>query len=1225
MGLAELDQFLDAAPAPRGLAALDAFLKTPAAAPRPGIVSSLWPSIRSFFERAGERAGRGMVEPFEAAVRPPEARALTPREELAAAEPGATGFEQFPEGLPHIGRAAQASATFGLPIFSAGYGATKALMEPILRRLPEHLPVPPIPVEGFEAGAPGGPTVPSTPLPLRSAMLEAAGLAGGGALEKMVRGGVRALLPVRRTPGEVVPAPAVPPGEETFPPRPLRPAPARPSEAVAPEALPPPPEAAAAKRPQREPRPGDRFIDDIAARHPEMEGVMEQDLRAAAGELATQVGGPEEAVSSATALGERVLEASPKGIRPFPSPEAPSQEWKDLPLHLKSKDPTALRIDEVAEMVGVPVQELPDLLKGATRRIRDPKMIARMQAALRRYADEGFERGTKGGKGLDLDQLKEKILAVLRQRRMYDVQAAEALAAGGAGAPQDALRELEDWFAQQAAEGRLPAGPEELPDPAMAGARAERERLVVSGGAPAGPAQVRLPPPPPGRGPGLISRMADDIRSWLAPGSRGAAAAETKAITREQAALLAQKSERARFAMKGLEHDFEREAAEMARTFPQLTGQQRTDAWLRTRIGRITNFIEQGWMAQLPPEDLAAARVLRGLYQQREATLRTLGTGALRHFIQDYMGHMWRQTEEAADVFARIYAKRPLAGTKGFLKKRTIPSTLDGIRLGLEPVDWNPVRLELLKLYEMDRYVLGQNIFSELRDAGLTQFVRGGRRPPGYAKVNDSIVRRFQWSEAERGFIQRGEYFVPEPAARILNNYLSPGLNRYAAYQAYRYVGNILNQAQLGLSSFHFVFTGLDTFASQLGIGLQRTVRGEPIKSLQAFARVPVAPFRAYVRGSKVLKEYMAPGSQGAEFAKIVDEVVKGGGRVRMESLYKNSSVERFWQALGARQPVRAGLHAFPALLETTMKPLMEHWVPRVKLGVFADLAEMELAKLPATAGPREVRQVLGRVWDSVDNRLGQLVYDNLFWNRTLKDIGLASVRALGWNIGSVRELGGGFLDVAKIRKAATAPGLDISPRTAYLLSLPVVAGTLGSVIHYLYTGKAPETITDMYYPRTGRVRADASEDRLSIPSYMRDVVSYAKAPLATAVHKLHPEAGVLYDLFWSNRDFYGGAIRNEEDPAVRQLADGFKYALSRFEPFSLQSAEQAIRAGIPPAEAIIQGLAGLTQAPASITRSAEQQRSFELKQNLPALRRKYRRESQPGLLDDILRAIQAP
>src|SRR6185295_13565715 len=39
------------------------------------------------------------------------------------------------------------------------------------------------------------------------------------------------------------------------------------------------------------------------------------------------------------------------------------------------------------------------------------------------------------------------------------------------------------------------------------------------------------------------------------------------------------------------------------------------------------------------------------------------------------------------------------------------------------------------------------------------------------------------------GMVIRGYYWAPEPAARLINNFLSPGLSGYKAWQIYRNIG----------------------------------------------------------------------------------------------------------------------------------------------------------------------------------------------------------------------------------------------------------------------------------------------------------------------------------------------------------------------------------------------------------------------------------------------------
>src|SRR5204862_1290930 len=135
----------------------------------------------------------------------------------------------------------------------------------------------------------------------------------------------------------------------------------------------------------------------------------------------------------------------------------------------------------------------------------------------------------------------------------------------------------------------------------------------------------------------------------------------------------------------------------------------------------------------------------------------------------------------------------------------------------------------------------------------------------------------------------------------------------------------------------------------------------------------------------------------------------------------------------------------------------MEHIVPLQKLGVFGDLARFELERMPPEATLTERRAVLVKAWDSVDNRMGQLVYDNLFWSKTFKDLAMASVRSVGWNIGTIRELGGGMLDVAtEGSKALRGKPAELTHRAAYVMALPITVGMYGALYQYLRTGEGP-------------------------------------------------------------------------------------------------------------------------------------------------------------------------
>jgi hypothetical protein len=463
--------------------------------------------------------------------------------------------------------------------------------------------------------------------------------------------------------------------------------------------------------------------------------------------------------------------------------------------------------------------------------------------------------------------------------------------------------------------------------------------------------------------------------------------------------------------------------------------------------------------------------------------------------------------------------------------------------------------------------------------ARLTAFMEGKPELRPLLNIRKSLVAASEYADVPvGGLVVKGQHWAPEPVARVLNNYLQPGLRGNALYDSYMGLGNILNQAQLGLSAFHLGFTSLDAAVSKSALGLEQVVAGHPFTATETLAGVPTAPFTTYLRGSKVLKEYLNPGRAGSELGAIVDGLVQAGGRVRMDAIYRNNSVEAFQKALQNRQRGKAAILTLPALLELASKPVLEHVVPRQKLGVFADLAQFEMSRMPKDASPAEVRAVLGKVWDSVDNRLGQLVYDNLFWSRTLKDLSLASVRSVGWNLGTMRELGGGAADIVRGR---------FTHRAAYAIGLPMTVGLAGAVTQYLYTGQGPHELKDYFFPRTGRVNPDGNEERVQLPSYVKDLVSYSNHPWQTVKNKIQPFLGMLTDML-SNKDFYQNEIRNPHDPFMVQLQQEAKYLAGQFIPFGVRNALQQRREGQSLATQA-QSFVGITPAPRELVRTPAQ------------------------------------
>jgi hypothetical protein len=632
---------------------------------------------------------------------------------------------------------------------------------------------------------------------------------------------------------------------------------------------------------------------------------------------------------------------------------------------------------------------------------------------------------------------------------------------------------------------------------------------------------------------------------------------------------------------------------------------------------KFIDAMERG--VPLKDADLSRAAVaIRKVLDERRDQVIALGKGNLENFNENYFPHIWKDKTAAAQFFTR----RPLEGGKGFLKQRTYDYFSDGLKAGLEPVTTNPVELAMLKAREMDRYIYGQRIFAEMKAAGVAKFVGfGDKAPDGWVKINDKIARVMQYSDAEKAMILRGEYYAPEQAATLINNHLSPGLSGIAAFDMVRKAGNMMNAAQLGLSAFHLGFTTLDAMISKAALGIKQTSRGDVLKGMGSLAQSlnPAQPVMNLIKGDKLLKAYLG-NLNDPELAPIVEALVQAGGRVKMDDVYKNSAANEFRQALRKGNYGSAALKALPRVMDLINKPIFEYLVPRQKLGVFFDMAKDALENKPDMSLD-EKRQTMGKLWDSVDNRMGELVYDNVFWNRALKDALMVSVRSVGWNLGTFREIGGGikdFKDVAKIG--------GLSDRTAYLFALPFVTAIIGSLTQYLMTGEAPKEPKDVFFPRTGNTRPDGTEDRLSLPSYMKDIAEYGHDlrnfakygdnPFNTVMNKLHPLISTMGQVI-TNKDFFGGAIRSPGDEPMQQALDEANYALKQITPFSFRNYMQQAKAkGEDPSIAgylSSPSMIGITPAPGYITKNDEQTESAQVNKMREALITKFREEMRDG------------
>lgn len=673
-------------------------------------------------------------------------------------------------------------------------------------------------------------------------------------------------------------------------------------------------------------------------------------------------------------------------------------------------------------------------------------------------------------------------------------------------------------------------------------------------------------------------------------------------------------------------------------------------AWrLRSRDESIDffNSVESGTVQSLPERDRKLAQTFKDAFDQMKDELHGLKPELLRNYIKNYFPHIWERPSRAVNVIRQIMSgKRPFAGSGAFLKKRTIPTIQDGLNLGFKPVSWNPVDLFMLKYNEMAQFLMAHKTLEMMKDAGTAEYVKAGEaHPQGWTQLDDRISTVWRratvlddkklddntfdltWPGAAKktaqpavfredvpsysGMVIAGHYYAPPDAARVFNNFVSKGMaGRSAIFDAANWLNSNLNALQLGISAFHATTTTVNAATSDIALGIQEATQGKlsALKDLGQGLTVVPSLISTLRNGSHLMREYLNPGSY-EKFAKEAEAVATAGGRIKQNTV-EVSALDKVVNDF-RNGAIADGLSHIPgAIIHATTWPVMNYYVPRMKMGAFYDMAHNILDTATKEGWSQDqTRDRMQKAWDSIDNRFGQMVYDNLFWNKALRDSLMLATRSVGWNYGTIRELGGAPVDfVREGAKAAGGEKPEVTDRMAFAFALAAFTALMGAALTRMWTGKAPDTWKDYYYPKT--------EDgtRVSIPGYMKDVFSYGHHPVNTVANKMGPLAEMTSEAI-QNRDFYGTEIRHKDDGAIKQFYEVAHWFAQSAEPFSFSGSKKllekegedtsstlsTIKAGLRHPGDVLRGQLGFQPAPAYIQNSPalNKARDYEA-ENLP-------------------------
>lgn len=507
----------------------------------------------------------------------------------------------------------------------------------------------------------------------------------------------------------------------------------------------------------------------------------------------------------------------------------------------------------------------------------------------------------------------------------------------------------------------------------------------------------------------------------------------------------------------------------------------------------------------------------------------------------------------------------------------------------------------------LEAYIHAPDKFKEVAPKTFNAFEEFLNRRPELkplTEIKPSLVMGTRKGEIYAGgIVQAGTWYTHPDAARIIDNYLSPGLRGKYFYDLSRVASNSMIQARMSLSAFHGTFVSNDSNISNFALGLNQLSRGNVKGAFTNMAESllgPIGPIHTLLEGRKVMESWNGK-DNGPLTNMIAEYYARGGARAKMDRFYAIEADKAISKALKEGKLLTGALHTPFWILQQLNRPLLEYYVPRMKMGVFSNLIKFELERNPNIT-ETELLGKAQKAVDAVDDRMGQLVYDNLFINKTLKDLGFVSVQSLGWNIGDVRLFGGGTVDLVKnLNDLRQGKSTELSYRLAYVLAMPIVMGYYGAIYQYLHTGKKPGEgieeeglggrIKDLFFPRNGAIDPRGQEARVSLPSYTKDVYHFAEDPLQTVLNKLNPLPNEILSIF-NNKDFYGTKIYNEDDPLMQQFLDSLSYVVQSNLPFSIQSAQKDTRHGILPR---VESFFGINTAPYDINMTSAEKLAYKL------------------------------
>jgi hypothetical protein len=305
------------------------------------------------------------------------------------------------------------------------------------------------------------------------------------------------------------------------------------------------------------------------------------------------------------------------------------------------------------------------------------------------------------------------------------------------------------------------------------------------------------------------------------------------------------------------------------------------------------------------------------------------------------------------------------------------------------------------------------------------------------------------------------------------------------------------------------------------------------------------------------------------------------------------------------------------AATEGTSAWLMEGIIPNMKLAAWLSEYTMFLEQnAEALQNGTVTKEELARkAIFFVEDRFGEVNWDNAWMNPTFKTILQIMFRSYTWFTGSFTAFGKAGIDLAKMvsykaqgkqHKLGPEAYWAMNASVAHILTVAAIAGayTVGTALTSGEEAETPEDtplLTKLLFPRIDKY--DPTR-RIAIPSYITEgwkILSHTGSLSSEAEYtklvsgRFSSLLGKSFELF-KNEDWRGTIIANPHDNIIQRTADRLWHIAPM--PIMVSSvARQTREKGFDPKE-IGFALMGIAEAPAAAKRSSATNVAYDIRRN---------------------------